>query len=176
MTGNASSSVIELNRNGMVQNRITDIDPETGEEIMKQPMGIAPDSKGNMWVANAGVASPPCPPNASGDDAFYSIPDEIGEDGGLNKNASITMISNEAPPEVKTFRKVIGGERDGLRWPWGIAVDGKDTIWVANFAGQRIMQLCGAVWKPTARRVSIPATQSHRMRVISVTHCNELPL
>ncbi|MCY0949829.1 hypothetical protein [Streptomyces sp. H27-S2] len=32
----------------------------------------------------------------------------------------------------------------GLVLPWGIAVDGSDTIWVANFGGQRLSHLCGA--------------------------------
>ena len=27
--------------------------------------------------------------------------------------------------------------------PWGIAVDGNDNVWVVNFAGQTLMQLCG---------------------------------
>ena len=45
--------------------------------------------------------------------------------------------------EVTTFRKTADMPRDGLRWPWGIAVDGNDNVWVANFAGKRIMQLCG---------------------------------
>jgi hypothetical protein len=31
----------------------------------------------------------------------------------------------------------------GVTLPWGIAVDGNDNVWVANFAGQRLMQLCG---------------------------------
>ena len=28
--------------------------------------------------------------------------------------------------------------------PWGIAVDGDDNIWVANFFGERLSHLCGA--------------------------------
>jgi hypothetical protein len=28
--------------------------------------------------------------------------------------------------------------------PWGIAVDGDDNLWVANFSGQRLSHLCGA--------------------------------
>ena len=32
----------------------------------------------------------------------------------------------------------------GLTIPWGIAVDSDDTIWVANFTGQRVSHLCGA--------------------------------
>ncbi len=32
----------------------------------------------------------------------------------------------------------------GMTVPWGIAVDGDDTIWVANVAGSRLSHLCGA--------------------------------
>jgi sugar lactone lactonase YvrE len=32
----------------------------------------------------------------------------------------------------------------GMTVPWGIAVDGDDNIWVANFFGERLSHLCGA--------------------------------
>jgi sugar lactone lactonase YvrE len=32
----------------------------------------------------------------------------------------------------------------GMTVPWGIAVDGDDNLWVANFAGQRLSHVCGA--------------------------------
>jgi sugar lactone lactonase YvrE len=32
----------------------------------------------------------------------------------------------------------------GMTIPWGIAVDGADNLWVANFAGKRLSHLCGA--------------------------------
>jgi hypothetical protein len=55
----------------------------------------------------------------------------------------VTLIhQNDGALEVTTYGKS-AGSRDGLRWPWGIAVDGNDNVWVANFAGQRLMQLCG---------------------------------
>ena len=37
-----------------------------------------------------------------------------------------------------------GFENGGLFLPWGIAVDGNDNVWVANFDGQRVSHLCGA--------------------------------
>jgi hypothetical protein len=97
-------------------------------------MGIAADSFGNLWVANAGVMNPPCP-------AILPEP-EIGDTGSANENASVTLIDNRGQINVTTYDKS-AGTRDGLRWPWGIAVDGNDNVWVANFAGQRLMQLCG---------------------------------
>ena len=39
-----------------------------------------------------------------------------------------------------TFSSPPGG---GLRAPWGITVDGDDNVWVANFDGQRVGDLCG---------------------------------
>src|SRR5262249_32594587 len=32
----------------------------------------------------------------------------------------------------------------GLNNPWGITVDGDDNVWVANFGGQRLSELCGS--------------------------------
>jgi hypothetical protein len=29
-------------------------------------------------------------------------------------------------------------------WPWGIAIDGNDNVWVANAMGHSVTQLCGA--------------------------------
>ena len=38
-------------------------------------------------------------------------------------------------------REFSGG---GLTAPWDIAVDGNDSVWVANFQGQRISHFCGS--------------------------------
>jgi hypothetical protein len=156
ITANGTSNVVEINRNFNVVSNLTD-----GFDL---PMGIASDSLGNMWVANAGLPNPPCPPalgedptNETGDDggenkhAAVTLidttgkePKEIGDDGGKNKRAAVTLIDTTGKePKVIKFGK-LEGNLDGLRWPWGIAVDGADNVWVANFAGQRIMHLCGA--------------------------------
>ncbi len=129
VTGNGSNNVLELDQYGM---KIGDW--ITGEGI-DRPMGIAVDSKSNLWVANAGVMNPPCP-------ALLDEPD-IGSDGSKNRNAAITLIRHHGKMrKVTTFGKD-DGTLDGLRWPWGIAIDGKDNVWVVNFAGKRIMQMCG---------------------------------
>ncbi|WP_230987821.1 hypothetical protein [Bathymodiolus japonicus methanotrophic gill symbiont] len=68
----------------------------------------------------------------------------IGSDGSSNTLAAVTLIRHLGEMrEVTTFGKTVDIPRDVLRWPWGIAVDGNDNIWVANFAGKRIMHLCG---------------------------------
>lgn len=43
--------------------------------------------------------------------------------------------------------------------PWGIAVDGADHVWVANFGGRRLTELCGTRRKacpPGKRWVGAP--------------------
>jgi hypothetical protein len=72
------------------------------------------------------------------------LPDPgLAEDGADNVRATVTLIQQRfGTLQATTFDKS-GGARDGLRWPWGIAVDGNDNVWVANFAGQRLMELCG---------------------------------
>ena len=52
--------------------------------------------------------------------------------------ASITLLS--ASGQVLSPTAFTGG---GLTIPWGIAVDGNDNVWVANFAGKRLSQFCG---------------------------------
>lgn len=129
VTGNGTNNLVELDKKGR---KIGDF--ITGNGI-NRPMGVAADSQGNLWVANAAVSNPPCP-------AILNE-EAIGDDGSLNKNAAVTLIRHHGKNrQVTTFGKG-DGTRDGLRWPWGIAVDGNDNIWVANFAGKRVMQLCG---------------------------------
>jgi sugar lactone lactonase YvrE len=88
-----------------------------------KPMGIAADSQGNMWVANSGLVDVPCPSATFNGDATGGSLTLIGADGAVKS------------PEP--FR---GG---GLTVPWGIAVDGHDNVWVANFAGRRLSHFCG---------------------------------
>jgi hypothetical protein len=76
-----------------------------------------------MWVANSGLVNIPCP------DA--DIP--TGSGGG-----SITLIGSNGVPSSKPFA---GG---GLNIPWGLAVDGHDNVWVANFGRKRLSEFCGS--------------------------------
>jgi hypothetical protein len=74
-----------------------------------------------MWVANSATVGVPCP------------------SGGLKPTGqgSVTFIASNGVPRPKPFT---GG---GLTIPWGIAVDGNDNVWVANFGGKRVSELCG---------------------------------
>lgn len=85
-----------------------------GKPVLSHPIGNAADSKGNIWVANSDWLDVPCPGN---------------EKLGTAKNPSITMyqMKSREPYPGSPFT---GG---GLTIPWGIAVDGNDTVWVFNF-------------------------------------------
>jgi hypothetical protein len=131
VTGNGSSSVVEINRKFKVVTNLS--------KGFDRPMGIASDSAGHLWVADAGLPNPPCPPALAGDPSA-----SIGDDGGKNVLAAVTLIDTTGDEPTTTRFGKVGGNRNGLRWPWGIAVDGNDNVWVANFAGQRIMHMCGA--------------------------------
>jgi hypothetical protein len=103
-------------------------------KALDRPLGIASDSRGNMWVANSAVTDIPCPDGG---------PVLGGEGGG-----SVALI--RADGTVAPGAPFRGG---GLTVPWGVAVDGDDNVWVANFGNGRgaggsdlvrLSQFCGA--------------------------------
>jgi sugar lactone lactonase YvrE len=90
------------------------------------PLGAASDSLGNIWVSNSGVIAIPC----STEETLE------GPDPDVELDGSIVQVG--ADGSLAQF----GGA--GLTIPWGIAVDGDDNLWVANFSGERLSHLCGA--------------------------------
>ncbi len=97
-----------------------------------QPMGIASDTRGNMWIANSALVSVPCPNGGF-----------VGQQYG----GSIILITKDG--RLAPGNPFTGG---GVTSPWGVAVDGNDQVWVANFSnGQgkvgpelmRVSQFCG---------------------------------
>jgi hypothetical protein len=131
VASNGNNSVIALASDGSPI-----VGPVTGGGI-NLPMGIATDSVGNVWIANSGAVRTPCAgeldsDRLSSEDANAELPPE---------GASITLRR----PNGK-LQSFTGG---GIFIPWGIAVDGNDNIWVANFGGPRsglvgLAQICGA--------------------------------
>ncbi len=106
VTGNRSDTVAVI---GPAGNLIEILDGN-----FSKPMGIAADSRGNMWISNSDLIDVPCPPPA--------------DDFGNGTNPSIALFQADRQPYPGS--PFHGG---GLIIPWGNAVDGNDTIWVANF-------------------------------------------
>ena len=131
MTSNKNSTVIQIDQDLNVL-QIFDEKP-----FINLPMGLAVDSLGNVWVSNAGLPSPPCQELSNEEDSRFDIIDSDTPPSG----ASVSFISGN-----RRMQSFTGG---GLWWPWGIAVDGNDNIWVANFdsrgdANIGIAHFCGA--------------------------------
>ncbi|MGV1048403.1 MAG: hypothetical protein ACOYD4_07760 [Solirubrobacterales bacterium] len=120
VAGAQSATVALLDRSGK---------PLPGSPVsghgLSRPLGVASDSRGYFWVANSGKIIPPCKGNQVA----------VEEKGG---EGSVTLLKPNGEPA--RAKGITGG---GIVMPWGIAVDGADNVWVANFSGQRLSQLCG---------------------------------
>ena len=100
--------------------------PFGDSSTFSKPLGAASDSLGNVWVSNSGLIDIPC---STGEtlEAPIDRPELHGTVAQVGPDGSVVQF---------------GGA--GMTVPWGIAVDGDDNLWVANFAGERLSHLCGA--------------------------------
>jgi hypothetical protein len=85
-----------------------------GTTVLSHPVGNAADTQGNIWVANSDWLDSPCPTRFQLGDA---------------EHPSITLFGQDTH-EPYPGSPFTGG---GLTLPWGIAVDGDDTVWEFNF-------------------------------------------
>ena len=112
VTGNKSNAMYVVSPSGT----IIDTLPGTyqGKTVITKPIGNTIDSKGNVWVANSDWLDSPCPSR---------------NDLGSAKNPSVTMYraSDRTPQPGSPFTA------GGITLPWGVTVDGDDTVWVLNF-------------------------------------------
>lgn len=93
---------------------------------LNRSMGITVDSAGNKWISNSTWVNAPCEDWKS--NAFENI-----------ERGFVTLLETDGPrAKLTQFRA------NSLVNPWGIAADGEDHIFVANFGGNRIAELCGA--------------------------------
>jgi len=116
VTGTVNDTVAVINPDGTAAAG----SPLTGS--FAQPMGVAADAEGNVWVANSGGITLPCPARS---------PQGRG-------TPSVTMISPDGTEMTGPFT---GG---GATLPWGISTDGDGNVWVANFSEMRVSHFCGA--------------------------------
>ncbi|MFF0414022.1 hypothetical protein ACFYUY_26735 [Kitasatospora sp. NPDC004745] len=103
---------------------------------LNHPLGVATDSRGNAWVSNSGVLPVPCE-DATAAGFADAVADVVAGGAGPLPGTSVTMIGADGTPAAQPF------DNGGLFLPWGLAVDGDDTVWVANFGGHRVARLCG---------------------------------
>ena len=116
--GNGSATVVKIGPGGEVLGRF-----QGGG--LHRPMGLATDSGGNVWVGNSTWVVAPC----------------VGKfhpEGGPRKGGSVTLIGSDG--RISSGSPYRGA---ALKNAWGIAIDGDDTVWVANFGGRRLSHLCG---------------------------------
>jgi sugar lactone lactonase YvrE len=118
-TSNTTNRVFKFDKDGNLLFR-----SDRNEGGVKRPMGVAVDSLNNAWVSNSGSIVAPC---------------YLGESINLpqRKKESVTMFAPDGTTSAHFTNT-------GSYLPWGIAVDGDDTVWVANFGGMRVTQVCGA--------------------------------
>ncbi len=131
VTGNGSDNVVELAPDGRPLRTVT-------APGLHRPLGIASDNEGNLWVADDRVLPVPCEGGTSAafETALNTVPADGVRPGGLRPG--VVMIRPDGTSVPTPF------SNGGLVLPWGVAVDGDDHVWVANFAGQRLAELCGA--------------------------------
>ena len=122
VTGNASDSVAELGPGGQPVRMITG-------GGLHLPMGVVADGNGYVWVSNSRWVVAPCP----GVRPAKEVAEDQPQGGG-----DVTLIDPSGEPAAQPITA------GGLRNPWGITVDGDDHVWVANFGGRRLTELCGS--------------------------------
>ena len=88
-----------------------------GQTQLTRPMGVASDSQGNIWVSNSDYMDVPCPPTEP--------------EWGSGTHPSIALFRRQPDGPALSGTTFMGG---GLTIPWGNAVDGNETLWVANFS------------------------------------------
>jgi len=122
VTANASNSVAELAPSGEPVRMISG-------GGLHLPMGIVADGNGYVWVSNSRWVVAPCPGVRTAKEVSKSEPQGGGD---------VTLIGPDGRPAAQPIAA------GGLRNPWGITVDGDDHVWVANFGGKRLTELCGS--------------------------------
>lgn len=111
VTGSHNSSVT------IISPELEVLETKEQDSGLTRPMGVVSDSKGNMWISNSDWMDMACPPSST-------------PDLGTGENPSVAMFMNDADRKPHPGSPFTGG---GVTLPWGIAVDGNDTVWVANF-------------------------------------------
>ncbi|WP_144637414.1 hypothetical protein [Bordetella genomosp. 13] len=114
VTTNKGNGLVVIAPDGTIVKRLSNADGDPLRPLISKPIGNAADSKGNIWVANSDWLDSPCPDRSA---------------VGPADNPSVSLF-NGATREPWPGSPFTGG---GLTVPWGISVDGNDTVWAFNF-------------------------------------------
>jgi len=133
-------------------------DPGKAEQIKVGyvPRGIAIDSFGNAWVANALGHPGTAEMLKLVEEGVKSKIEGVFESAAAKADAAPQMwidlynLAAKYPsgdvsmvrPDGTVLPPFDGGK--SINGPWGIAVDGNDNVWVANGFGHTVTALCGA--------------------------------
>ncbi|MGE0851005.1 MAG: hypothetical protein AB7O44_15485 [Hyphomicrobiaceae bacterium] len=134
-------------------------DPGKAEQIKVGfvPRGVAIDSLGNAWVANA-LGHPGAREKLalienmlrSKLESRLGLGSASEADDEAQAWVDLFNIASEYPggdvsmvrPDGTVLPPFDGGK--SINAPWGIAIDGDDNVWVANALGRSVTHLCGA--------------------------------
>jgi len=144
------------NSGGKTVTRFPAKDPGRAEEfeVGYAPRAIAIDSRGNAWVANTvghpGTAEKLAFVEAKLKAKAESVFGSMSEDERTAKEwiDLFDILTKYPGGDVSLVHPdgTVAGPFDAdksLIGPWGIAIDGNDTVWVANSTGRSVAQLCG---------------------------------
>ena len=139
-------NVVWVTNNGFVTvTRFHSDHPEQAEQIElggMAPRGLAIDSAGYVWVGNnfsMGYPLAKVPEGASIIEEFKINIEKVlkNEQQGITKTGNVPLIS----PAGKVVQKqVLEG---AIYAPWGVSVDGDDTVFIGNFLGTGFIHMCG---------------------------------
>lgn len=136
VTGTVGSTMAVYGKKGKLIQVIPGINTNHQTQLSR-PVGVASDIEGNIWVANSDWLDPLCPPG---------IPNT-----GAGTNPSVTLFRTSGSDQSYDGAVYTGG---GITLPWGIAVDGNDTVWIANFGFPFDLENPSSVVWPAPNRVS----------------------
>ncbi len=141
IAGNKAHKVYVVSPDGTVET------PDT-KNLLSNPMGIAGDSEGNMWVSSSAIVDVPCV-------------DKINLRLFGGTPSVVLFPADGSPPQQFT-----GG---GITVPWGNAVDGNGTVWVFNFG----LTVGGLVKRAITSGFSFPNTGVARLCGVDTAKCPE---
>ncbi len=119
---------------------------------LKQPFGEAIDANNRVWVTGEGSNNVALLNNdgtpVAGSPFSTGVTRPLGDAIDMENDVWISSNGGNALTVFDANGKPILGSpitAGGIRLPWGVAVDGNDNVWAANFSGvrPRVSEICG---------------------------------